>query len=187
MKVSASAPLTPGRKADHPVKDLVPAQPQKRPAWVRCETLNPQASPHRVISALKARPGKASSAPPAEINALRRPDAWAQPPEALSSPAPVAPAVPPTLKLDRQANQISIAPADSPCKKRNPAAPQRCNSHPTKRISIQNKKGESITKSARLLFFNRGYGVRCGCFVGLTIPLFAKLKHRHLTANANYD
>jgi hypothetical protein len=128
MKVSASAPLTPARKADHPTNNRLAAPPQKKPELARSETLNQEVSPRQPISAHRARLEKASSAPQEGINARRRPDAWAQPPEALSSPAPVVPAVPPALKVARLANQISIAPADSPCKKRNPAALLECNS-----------------------------------------------------------
>jgi hypothetical protein len=128
MKVSAPAPLTPARKADHPTNNRLAAQPQKKPELARSETLNQEVSPRQAISAHRAPPAKASSAPRAEINARPRPDAWAQPPEALSSPALVVPAVPRALKVARLANQISIAPADSRCKKRNPAVLQECNS-----------------------------------------------------------
>jgi hypothetical protein len=128
MKVSAPTPLTPARKADHPTNNRLAAQPQKKPELARSETLNQEVSPRQATSVHRARLEKASSAPQEGINARRRPDAWAQPPEALSSPGRAAPAAPPTLKQDRPANQISIAPADRRCKKRDPAALQECNS-----------------------------------------------------------
>ena len=79
MKVTAPVLSTPDRKADHRAKDRSAALSQMKPARVRCETLNPQVSPRLAISAPQARPEKVSSAPPAEISALLRPDAWAPP------------------------------------------------------------------------------------------------------------
>jgi hypothetical protein len=49
----------------------------------------------------------------------------------------------PTLKRDRLSNHISIARADSQCKKRNPAVQQECKiRRPQKENSTQNEKGE---------------------------------------------
>jgi hypothetical protein len=74
MKVSAPAPLTPARKADHSTNNRLAAQPQKKPELARSETLNLGAFPRQAISAHKAQPEKAFSAPQEEINARPRPD-----------------------------------------------------------------------------------------------------------------
>src|ERR1700688_4665596 len=74
MKVSAPAPLTPARKADHRTNGRLAAQPQKKLQSARYETLNQEASPRPEISAHKARLEKASSAPQEEINGRPRPD-----------------------------------------------------------------------------------------------------------------
>ena len=78
-------------------------------SWL-AETLSPQASPRRAISAHKARPERCFRHLRAEIRALPYLGVQAQPREALSSPVRRARSaqVPPTLKPDRSANQILL-------------------------------------------------------------------------------
>jgi hypothetical protein len=125
MTAMVPAPLTAGRKADHRTNNRLAAQPRKKQASARYAMLNPRAFPLQAILAPKARRAKASSAPPAEINARPRPGAWAQSSQRPSSLTRSVQALP-TLKRDQLSNHISIALADSRCKKRNPAAPQGC-------------------------------------------------------------
>jgi hypothetical protein len=144
MKAMAPAPLTAGRKADRRTKNRLVVQPRKKQASVRCETLNPRAFPLQAILAHKAPLAKASSALPAEINARPRPGAWAQSSQRPSSLTRSVQALP-TSKRDQLSNHISIARADSQCKKRNPAAQQECKFRRT-----QKEKGEPAIEPARL-------------------------------------